>query len=196
MLCTYIQMYIYIITCVCLCVRVYKYDNAHIPSFIRHIRMHDRTCLYLYCMSDMTCPRGWSEHACSSSLSTAPSLSRSFSRALFLARSLSLTFSHPLSLSLSLSCHFFRSLLLARTRARLFSLHRESSRTSSAFLTLTAVAYLWQLPRSARYVYVAVCCSVLQCVAVCCSALQCVAVCCLRLATAQIDKVGVRVGGS
>ena len=28
-----------------------------------------------------------------------------------------------------------------------------------------------------RYIYVAVCCSVLQCVAVCCSVLQCVAVC-------------------
>jgi len=29
-----------------------------------------------------------------------------------------------------------------------------------------------------RALYVAVCCSVLQCVAVCCSVLQCVAVCC------------------
>ena len=34
--------------------------------------------------------------------------------------------------------------------------------------------------RAAR-VYVAVCCSVLQCVAVCCSVLQCVAVCCSML---------------
>jgi len=29
-----------------------------------------------------------------------------------------------------------------------------------------------------REIFVAVCCSVLQCVAVCCSVLQCVAVCC------------------
>ena len=31
------------------------------------------------------------------------------------------------------------------------------------------------------YIYVALCCSVLQCVAMCCSVLQCVAVCCSDL---------------
>jgi len=37
-------------------------------------------------------------------------------------------------------------------------------------------------------VYVAVCCSVLQCVAVCCSVLQCVAVCCSVLLFREATK--------
>jgi len=46
---------------------------------------------------------------------------------------------------------------------------------------------------SERFMTVAVCCSVLQCLAVCCIVLQCVAVCCSVLQCLHVRTGGVQV---
>ena len=57
------------------------------------------------------------------------------------------------------------------------ALIRSGRRLQHTATRVCVCAYTYSI-RSGRRSYVAVSCSVLQCVAVCCSVLQCVAVCC------------------